>query len=223
MASSRTAATRPRRPEPVDVVLPALADVPAERLSRGDSRELERYADADLSGAELPGTSFLECLVERVTLHEVDLRGVHLVDCRWQQVDASALSVPRSSFRGVELAGSRIGAFEAYESTWRSVSAHDTRIGYLNARSSTWQDATFRDCSIDELDLTGATLTRVAFPGCRIGTLRAAGSTFTDVDLRDARLEVVEGLDGLAGAWVSEQQLTELAPLLAAHLHIRVG
>ena len=216
-------ATRPRPPEPVQLALPELMTTPTDGLGRGDRRELERYVDADLSGVDLSRTSFEECAFERVGLHEADLRGVHLVDCRLQQVDAAALRMPRSSWRSVAVGGSRLGALEAYESTWRSVEVSETKVGYLNARGAGWQDVLFRDCVIDELDLAGARLTRVAFPGCRIGALRLPGTTATDVDLREARLQVIEDLGGLAGAWVSEQQLTELAPLLAAHLQIRVG
>lgn len=216
-------ATSPRPPEPVTLVLPELADSAVPNLERGDRRELERYADADLSGTDLTGASFTECAFERVGLHAADLHGVHLVECRWRQVDAATLGVPRSSWRSVAVIGSRLGALEAYESTWRSVEVSEGKVGYLNARGARWQDVTFHGCVLDELDLAGAELVRVAFPQCRIGTLRLGGATLVDVDLREARLEVIEDLSGLAGAWVSEQQLGDLAPLLADHLRIRVG
>ena len=216
-------AKHPRPPEPVDLVLPELVDTPVTGLGPEDRRALERYADADLSGADLARASFSESAFDRVILHEADLRGVHLVECRLQQLDAAALGVRRSSWRSVTMSGSRLGALEAYESTWRSVEVSESKVGYLNARGATWQDVTFRGCVLDELDLAGARLTRVAFPECRIGTLRLTGTTLTDVDLRATRLEVVVDLAGLAGAWVSEQQLIELAPLLAAQLKIRVG
>ena len=213
----------PKRPAALDLRLPELADTTVGAGPVGGVREGERYADADLSGVDLARTSFRECAFERVSLHEADLRGVHLVECRLSAVDAPVLSAPRSSWRTVSWSGSRIGALEAYETTWRNVSVGECKLGYLNARGSTWTDVLLTGCTIDELDLAGATLTRVALPGCRVGTLRLPGSTLTDVDLRDTTLQVVEDLAGLAGAWVSESQLVELAPLLADHLKIRVG
>lgn len=217
------ARTRPAPPEPVQLALPELVDTDAVTLAARDRREAERYSDADLSGAVLPQASFGECAFERVALHEADLRGLHLTECRLQQVDAAALGVARSGWRSVAVTGSRLGALEAYESTWRNVELTESKLGYLNARGSTWTDVTLRDCVVEELDLGGARLTRVAFPGCRIASLRLAGATLVDVDLREARLESIEELAGLAGGWVSEAQLSELAPLLAAHLGIRVG
>ena len=213
----------PRPPEPVRVTLPALTDVAADALPGTQHHELLRLADLDLTGADLRGTTFAECALERLVLDAADLRGVHLVECRLAQLDAARCTVPRSSWRDVTLDGSRLGAVEAYESTWRSVLVTDSKLGYLNARGSTWTDVTLRGCTVDELDLTAARLTRVRLEGCRVRSVRLADATLVDVDLRTARLEELEGLAGLAGAWVSEQQLTELAPLLADHLGIRVG
>ena len=66
-------------------------------------------------------------------------------------------------------------------------------------------------------------LTRVLLVNCRVRSLRLDGATLVDVDLRSAHLQEIHGLAGLAGAWVSEQQLTALAPLLAAHVGLHVG
>jgi uncharacterized protein YjbI with pentapeptide repeats len=213
----------PQPPETVQVTLPPLTDVTAGSLAASQHHELARLADLDLSGADLRRTTFSESALQRLVLDATDLRGVHLAECRLDQLDAARCSVPRSSWRDVVLAGSRLGAVEAYESTWRAVLVTDSKLGYLNARGSTWTDVTFRGCTVDELDLTDARLTRVRLDDCRVRSLRLGGTILTDVDLRTARLAELEGLAGLAGAWVSEQQLTELAPLLAAHLGIRIG
>jgi uncharacterized protein YjbI with pentapeptide repeats len=212
----------PRPPAEVRLTLPALTDVEADDLPGVRHHELRRLADLDLTGADLRRTTFAECALERLALDAADLRGVHLAECRLRQLDAVTCTEPRSSGRDVTLDGSRLGAVEAYESTWRSVLVTDSKLGYLNARGSSWTDVTFRGCTVDELDLANARLTRVRLDDCRVRSLRLADATLADVDLRTARLEELEGLAGLAGAWVSEQQLSELAPLLAAHLGIHV-
>jgi uncharacterized protein YjbI with pentapeptide repeats len=202
-------------PVEVRLTLPELNDTPADQVAGGDQREAERYVDEDFGGASLAGTTFAECGFERVSLH--------LTECRLRAVEAAVRAVPRSSWRSVVVSASRLGVVEAYESGWRSVLVEECKIGYLNARGSRWTDVTLQDCTVDELDLGGAELRRVSLPGCRIGTLHVAGATLHDVDLRQTSLQVIDGLAGLAGAWVSEAQLTELAPLLAAHLGVRVG
>jgi uncharacterized protein YjbI with pentapeptide repeats len=197
--------------------------MPEEPVESGDHREGEIYADDDFSGADWEFTTFTSCAFQRVGLQETRLRGAHFVDVTLADLDCPALSAPRTHWQAVELDTSRIGSAELYDTVWKSVTVSGSKLGFLNARASTWQDVVFRDCLIDELDLGSATVRRLTFERCRIETLDVSGATLSDVDLRDARLGAVRGLEGLAGTWVTEQQLLELAPLLAAHLRINVG
>ena len=60
------------------------------------------------------------------------------------------------------------------------------------------------------------------FPGSSIGILGSAGARLTDVDLSGARLRTIGSIAGLRGATLSADQLIDLAPLLAAHVGIRI-
>jgi uncharacterized protein YjbI with pentapeptide repeats len=203
--------------------LTALVDATADAVEPEDRREGERFTDADFGGRELEFTSFLSCEFQRVRFGGTALRGLNLTEVELFELDAPDLSAPRSSWRRVHLAGSRIGAAELYDSSWRSVTVTGSKIGYLNARNAVWQDVVLRDCMIEELDLGGAKITRMALPSCRIGTLHAGNARLTDVDLRGATLGVVDGLGGLGGCWISAEQLYDFAPLFAGHLRINVG
>ena len=158
----------------------------------------------DLNGSDLEFWSFTDCEFRQAGLDETRLRGSRLSEVIMGEIDAAVFSAPRTSWRNVEVTGSRLGSAELYASTWRSVTIAGSKINYLNARTADWQDVRFTDCTLDELDLSDATVTRLAFTGCRIGTLTLGGARLTDVDLRDVRLEMINGLAGLAGAWVSE-------------------
>ena len=217
------APTGPQPPRTEPPVLPALTDVTNLPEIRSDVREAERYAEIDLNGSDLEFWSFTDCEFRQTGLDATRLRGSRLSEVIMGEVDAAVFSAPRTSWRNVEVTGSRLGSAELYASTWRSVAIVGSKINYLNARTADWQDVRFTDCTLDEIDLSDATVTRLAFTGCRIGTLSLAGARLTDVDFREVRLEMINGLAGLAGAWVSESQLVELAPLLAAHLEIRVS
>jgi uncharacterized protein YjbI with pentapeptide repeats len=202
-------------------VLRGLVD--ARTVGSEDSREGERYDAVDFTDADLEFTSFSSCAFHRVRLNEARLRGAHFAEVTFDEVDAAVLAAPRSSWRHVQLAGSRLGSMELYESNWRSVRIEGCKIDYLNARSAHWQDVHWRGCTISELDLGQAVISRMAFADCRIGTLRVGQAQFADVDLRGAQLSVLEDLAGLAGSWITESQLEALAPQLAAHLSINVG
>jgi len=215
--------TGPQPPRTEPVVLPELTDVATLARIRSDVREAERYTRIDLSGGDLQFWSFTHCEFRQTDLAGTRLRGARMSEVIMTEIDPPVFSAPRSSWRNVEVIDSRLGSTELYESTWRSVTIARSKINYLNARTADWQDVRFTDCALDELDLSDATVTRLGFTGCRIGTLSLAGARLTEVDLRDARLEMINGLAGLGGAWISEAQLAEVAPLLAAHLEIRVS
>jgi uncharacterized protein YjbI with pentapeptide repeats len=215
-----------RGPTPPKLVAPRLGtldQLEAAELGPGELRSDERFADADFGGLNLTSTSFVGCAFERVRLLQTNLRGAQFADCTLVDLDAPVLTAPRSSWRSTRLSGSRIGSGEAYESTWRSVLVEGCKINFMNLRSAEWTDVVLRDCVVDELDLSYATVKRLALERCRIGTLDVSDATLADVDLRGAELSAVNGLGGLAGAWISETQLLEFAPLVAAHLGLRVA
>jgi len=122
----------------------------------------------------------------------------------------------------VELVDSRIGAWELYDADVESVLVEDCRLGFANLAGTAVRDLLIRGTRIDELDLSGIEAERVRFEDCQVGTLRLRGGSLSDVDLRGLEMRVVSGVDSLGGATVSGEQLTELAPLLAQHLGLRV-
>ncbi len=207
----------PPRLEPVD--LPELT----EPQDTGDVREGERYDDLDWSGADREFWSFTGCAFRRVGLDGTRLRGSHLSVVTMSGLDVPELVAPRSTWRRVEVGGGRIGSAELYDGSWRAVTVSGCKIGYLNARAAEWQDVRFADCIIGELDLASARVTRLALEDCRIDNLTLSGARLADVDLRRADLRAITGPAGLAGSWITEGQLTELAPHLARHLKISVG
>ena len=122
----------------------------------------------------------------------------------------------------MELIDSRIGAWELYDADVESLLIEDCRLGFTNLAGTTVRDLLIRATRIDELDLSGIVAQRVRFEDCQVGTLRLHGGSLSDVDLRGLEMRTVSGVGSLAGATVSSGQLSELAPLLAQHLGLRV-
>ena len=215
-AGSSTAAS-PRPPVLTAPDLSRLRDGAADELAAGEMVEDLRLAEADLSGAGLSAISLLSCRFSEVFADDTDLTAARLVDCRLERLSSTYLHSPRSTWRAVELTGSRIGAWEIYDADLESVLIEDCRLGFANLAGTTLRDILIRSTRIDELDLSGIEADRVRFADCRVGTL-----SLSDVDLRGLEMRVVSGVGSLAGATISGEQLTELAPLLAQHLGLRV-
>lgn len=73
----------------------------------------------------------------------------------------------------------------------------------------------FVDCEFDDVDMQESTLTDVSFSGSRLRDVSLHRAVFERVDLRDATIAALSNVQSLHGCVVSNQQLYELAPVLA--------
>ena len=221
-AAGSAAPASPRPPVLTAPDLGRLRDGEADELAAGEMVEDLDLVDADLSGGDLSALTLLNCRFSEVFANDTDLAAARLVDCRLERLNATYLHSPRSTWRTVELIDSRIGAWELYDADVESLLIEDCRLGFTNLAGTTVRDLLIRATRIDELDLSGIDAQRVHFEDCRVGTLRLHGGSLRDVDLRGLEMRTVSGVGSLAGATVSSGQLSELAPLLAQHLGLRV-
>ena len=221
-AAGSAAPASPRPPVLTAPDLGRLRDGEADELAAGEMVEDLDLVDADLSGGDLSALTLLSCRFSEVFANDTDLAAARLVDCRLERLSATYLHSPRSTWRTVELVDSRIGAWELYDADVESVLIEDCRLGFTNLAGTAVRDLLIRATRIDELDLSGVDAQRVRFEDCRVGTLRLHGGSLSDVDLRGLEMTVVNGVGSLAGATISSGQLSELAPLLAQHLGLRV-
>ena len=196
-AAGSAAPASPRPPVLTAPDLGRLRDGEADELTAGEMVEDLDLVEADLSGGDLSALTLLSCRFSEVFANDTDLAAARLVD-------------------------SRIGAWELYDADVESLLIEDCRLGFTNLAGTTVRDLLIRATRIDELDLSGIDAQRVHFEDCRVGTLHLHGRSLRDVDLRGLEMRTVSGVGSLAGATVSSGQLSELAPLLAQHLGLRV-
>ncbi|MFC7375310.1 pentapeptide repeat-containing protein [Brachybacterium sp. GCM10030267] len=204
------------------LALPDLEPADAADLAEHGSYEALRLDGGDISGRTLAGATFTECELIGLTAHGTSLQSARLIESRIERLNAPVLNASRSTWREVELSGSRIGALDIYDAGIHSTRIAGSKLDWINLRSSTLEDVLFEDCTIEELDLTGVTATRVAFVNCRAGSLALAHARLRDVDLRGLEMGPISNLEGMAGATIDDAQLTALAPAFAAHLGVRV-
>lgn len=185
------------------------------------------YDDLELDGLDLTGQDarearFLDCALHGCVLDDVRLAGAHLVDTSLVEVRAATLDVPRAEWRDVSVTDCRLGAVRAFAGELLRVTITGGKIDYLNLRDATIRELRLVGVTIGDLDLAGARARDVVVQDCRVRRLDLTNARLTDVDLRGADLSEIDGLVGLAGATISEEQLVSLAPALAAQLGVLV-
>jgi hypothetical protein len=193
-----------------------------ETLEPHESREGERFDGGDLTEVDLGGVSLMECVLDAVTLTDAGLRGARIVDSLISASFATSLIAARSTWRRVRIENARWGSAELFDSEFESVTIHGGKIDFLNLRGAKLNDVVIEDARITELDLASFVGTRVAIRNCHIDTIDFTRATCLDVDLRESTFSQVIGIQGMRGAILSEQQLTDFAPVMAGLLGIRV-
>ncbi|MBD8205675.1 pentapeptide repeat-containing protein [Microbacterium sp. CFBP 8790] len=217
-------------PKPPALVAPSFDRPPLDDLDPGEPAALVpraaleglSFRDLRLDGLDLESAELTLCRIEGLRAPEVTLRYAHVSESALSGWDVPIVRSARTTWRDVEIEGSRTGSLEAYESTWNGVHFVNCRLGFVNLRGSHLQDVAFTDCTIDELDLGQSKLTRFAANGTRISQLIVEQATLQHTDLRGAELEGLAGLSALRGATISSMQVQQLAPLLAADRGITV-
>ncbi|MBN0045061.1 pentapeptide repeat-containing protein [Streptomyces actuosus] len=209
-----------RRPE---VRLPELQQYGGGGLAPdGDYDGLE-FGDVDLGGQDGAGARFMDCRLAGCALDETRLRRARLLDSVLTGVRGVGTDLAESTLRDVEVVDARLGGTQMHGAVLERVLVRGGKIDFLNLRTASLRDVVFESCVLVEPDFAGARMERVAFVDCAVKGADFGEATLTDVDLRAAApLEIVRGVDRLAGAVISTAQLLDLAPVLAVQLGIGV-
>jgi uncharacterized protein YjbI with pentapeptide repeats len=199
-----------------------LTEADAQTLEPHENREGEHFDGGDVSEVDLSGASFMECVLDALTLTDTGLRGARFVDTRLSASFATSLVAARSTWRRVRIESPRWGSAELFDAGLESVTIAGGKIDFLNLRGAKLTDVLIEDAQITELDLASFTGTRVTVRNCRIDTLDMTRATCVDVDLRDTSFSRVIGIEGMRGTILNEVQLAEFAPVMAGLLGIRI-
>lgn len=214
--------TRQESPHIDPLVLRDLVAGDGGRLRSGAALDALRIEDADSTGVDLADLVLDGCEIRGWRADGARLDRARVLETRIHGLTAAALPAKGSVWRDVHLAACRIGAADWIDVELTSVVVSASKIGYLNLGGAAVRDVRFEDCTIDELDLRDATVRRLAFPGCSVRAVHLADARLDALDLRGTGFISVDDVRALAGAVLDEEQVTLLAPLLAASLRIRI-
>lgn len=217
-------ASLPRPPHLKSIRIGDLPDGDPSYLEENTDLESVAYRGINTDALDLGvGSSINTCKFSDITADEFSVDSSRVVETLFEGVSFPSLRAGRATFRDVEFEASRLGSVDAFDTSMRSVRFRDCRINFINLRGAKLADVVFQDCVIDEIDIAQGEATRIAFPGTRLGKLSVHRTNVKDFDLRGAELGGVTGWASLAGAVVSEEQVTYLAPQMAAELGLRIS
>jgi uncharacterized protein YjbI with pentapeptide repeats len=146
-----------------------------------------------------------------------------LVDVEFVRCDLSACDFSESVWQRVKVIDCRCTSIDLSQTRLHEVMFDDCKLDDANIRLSKLHAVRFDGCVCTNAEFIAAQLQEIAFPGCDL-----AGANFTqvrcvDVDLREARLDGLQGVGSLSGATIAVDQLFGFAPALAQALGITVS
>lgn len=175
-------------------------------------------------GPELHGLRILDSHFKMADLSGAKLIGCGLVGVEFTGAKADDVSLAKSSLQDVTVADSRIGSAQSYGGAWVRCTIVGGKIDYLNLRGSTVTRLTLDGVVIGELDLSHAKIEGITFIEATIGKLVLTNAQVKRLNVKGSRLHGLEANpEGLKGVVMGEDQVQELAPLLAGILGIKIA
>jgi uncharacterized protein YjbI with pentapeptide repeats len=200
--------------------------VPHLDLSPDEYYDGLEVADDELSGQDASGARFADCTFRSTRLDGVTLTGARFDGCVLERLAATTLDLSRGDWTDVTVTDPRWGGAQAFAVDWRRVTLTGGKIDYLNLRDAVLSGVVLDGVTVGELDLSGVRATGLVLRDVVVRELVTDRARLGDADLTGldtAALRSVRGLAGLRGARITDAQLVDLAPALAAHVGLVVS
>jgi uncharacterized protein YjbI with pentapeptide repeats len=148
----------------------------------------------------------------------IDLSDAKIKDSLFNNVATFRSTVVRCIFSKTQMTGLQLP-----EGNFKHVVFKNCRMNLTNFRSSTFLNCVFEDCDLTEADLGGSSLTNVLFLNCQLAQADFSNCKNKRLEFEGCALSAINGINGLRGAAISNQNLIEIAALLAQDMNITVN
>jgi uncharacterized protein YjbI with pentapeptide repeats len=200
-------------------LLPALTNWTNE--SKSSELELAEVVihDEDFSSAERLEAD--GCTFKNITL-TARLEKVRITDSIMTRMEAAGLYAGEGVWLRAEVRDSRFTGADLGASFFEDCLFKGVKFDGIGFRFAKFKRVTFVECVLRKADFSSAQLTHVTFVDCNFEETNFDAAVCKLVDLRGENLSNIKGVLGLKGATISNEQLIQLAPLLAAELNFTI-
>jgi len=191
----------------------------------GDVSDLLEIDNSLVVLTDLTGVSRLQIdssKLEGVVLTGLVLDKFELTDSQCLKLEAAALRTHKANLLRVALTDSRLTGAEFADASIEDCVFKNVKFDEAGFRFASFKRVRFEDCMLRQADFSNAKFEQVTFTGCDLDGTVFVSATCKDVDITTENLTTAKGILGLKGATISEVQLMQIAPLLAAELGFRV-
>lgn len=174
-------------------------------------RKIEITSDAiDLVG------EISSLVVDAGEYRSLDMMNAKLSQCSAMNVISYRASLIRCSFTKCRLTGLQLPDAHIKDAVFE-----DCLLELSNFRNVQFERCHFKNCDLREADFAGSNLKNVLFENCEFAGVDFSNASCARVEFEETNLSEIKGISGLKGATMTEQNLIEIAPLLAREWGIK--
>lgn len=182
-----------------------------------DGVSIKRVDFVGSSKLSIDASKVESAVATSMTLDRCDVADTSLV-----KFDGAGMRTYKSSFLRTTLTDSRLTGAEFAEAQFMDCTFHNVKLDEVGFRYASFKRVRFEDCVLRQADFSNAKLQHVVFTGCDLEGTTFGSASCTSVDITGEDLAATRGIIGLKGATISQIQLIQIAPLLAAELGFQI-
>lgn len=161
---------------------------------------------------------FESCVFTGQSFEKIELHGVTI-----QKSDMSNLRTYQASLQKTILKNLRATGADFPEAEIKDCLFKDVKFDNTGFKLANLKRVRFENCILKQADFYKATLHDVTFSGCELEGANFDQATFRSVDFRGENIAQVKGIASFRGAIISNEQLYQIAPLIAAEIGFVIG
>jgi len=178
-------------------------------------------ADYELGAQVAEFVTFEKTSFKQMIMQRAELRGLRLVDVRFEACDLADSSWERLSVSRVELLGCRLIGLQATDGHVEDLLIKGCNAVHAQFWSTVFKRARFENCNLSEANFQSADLTGVVFDKCDLRGAKLADAKLIGADLRSSNIDGARvGIKELQGAIVSMEQAVSLARSLGVDVRL---
>jgi uncharacterized protein YjbI with pentapeptide repeats len=161
--------------------------------------------------------------IMRANLSAAQLEKYELVDVVMSKIDCIGLKTSDASWLRTDIADARMTGADFGAAHFEDCIFRGLKLDEAGFRFATFKRVRFEQCILRAADFSNATLQHVTFIDCDFQDTNFAGANCSSVDVCNQDLSHIKGVYGLKNATITNEQLIQLAPLLAAELNFKIN
>ncbi len=166
--------------------------------------------------------------VEASKLSGTLMNGLKLDKCELSDVavkaaDITAFQTYKASFQRVSFVDTRATGADFAEGYFEDCLFKNVKLDEAGFRMAQFKRVCFENCVLNKTDFYQAKLSQVRFENCELEYTSFDQALCKSVDLRGENLSLIKGILGLKHAIISQEQLIQIAPLLAHELNFSIS